>query len=94
MRHRQFIEWTRAEERRHLDVPAIAYREDGSRIGVLMSDLSYEGCRLATDKGFASGERITLVVMELGTEILAEVRWASPGKLGARFLDGALMAED
>lgn len=85
MEHRPFREWSRSEARREFDVPAVAYRPDGSRSSVVLSELSYEGCRLAASDRFDIGEELILVVLEFGTEIAATVRWAAPGELGLRF---------
>lgn len=89
MPQRALVNWTRTEERRGMDVPAIAYGQDGTRKAVVLSDLSYEGCRLSTPDEFSIGERVTLVIFELGAEIEATIRWAAPGKLGVRFSDHA-----
>lgn len=78
--------WLRAELRRPVERPAIAYREDDSRIGVLISDLSYDGCRLSADKDIQIGENLTLIVMELGAEVAATVKWAASGQVGVQFL--------
>lgn len=72
-----------------MERPAIAYRQDGARIGVVISDLSYDGCRLNTDKLFEVGEKLTLVIMDLGAEVDATVRWSASSQIGVRFLWGA-----
>jgi NOL1/NOP2/fmu family ribosome biogenesis protein len=86
MQQNKAAEWLRAELRRPTERPAIAYREDGSRIGVLISDLSYDGCRLSVSGEFAVGEKLTLVIMELGAELAAMVRWTATGQVGVRFI--------
>lgn len=80
-----FLTWARSEQRRGVEIPAIAYRQDGTRMGVLVSDLSYEGCRLAVNREVWTDKQITLVVFELGAEIDATVCWAAEGKVGLRF---------
>ena len=85
MEHRTFREWARSQDRRDIDVPAIGYREDGSRLGLVLSNLSYEGCQLKSNKEFDPGERLTLVVLELGAEVTATIRWCSDGRAGAQF---------
>ena len=89
MEHRPFLEWNRAEKRRGMNVPGVAYRADGNRSTVVVSELSYDGCRLLASDSFTVGECVTLVVMSLGAEINATVRWARQGKVGLRFADGA-----
>jgi hypothetical protein len=69
-----------------MQLPAIAYTSDGSRIGVLVSDLSYDGCCMHTEHSFSPRERFTLVVMTLGAETSDEVKWATNGKVGTRFV--------
>ena len=86
MQQRQFIEWARKEQRRQTDLPAIAYRQDGSRLGVVMSDISYEGCQLSAPDEFVVGELVTIVVLKLGAEMVAEVKWTASGKSGALFV--------
>ena len=88
MQQRQFIEWARKEKRRQTELPAIAYRQDGSRHGVVMSDISYEGCQLSAPNEFIVGEQITIVVPKTGAEMVAEVKWTASGKSGALFVQG------
>lgn len=83
--HDSFMRWARSEERRGVEIPTIAYRQDGKRVGVLMSDLSYDGCLLRAHDDIGEDEEITLVIFELGAEVPATVRWAREGKLGIRF---------
>ena len=80
-----FRAWARSEERRGVEIPAIAYRANGKRLGVLLSDLSYDGCQVTAPDELRENEQITIVIFDLGAEIPATVRWAKEGKLGVRF---------
>lgn len=73
-------------ERHAVDVPAIAFRPDGTSLSVTLRNMSYEGCLLLADAAFAIGEKIRLAVPRMG-EIRAQVRWASTeGMAGAHFV--------
>jgi hypothetical protein len=82
----------RREKRQKLDAPAVAFRRDGSRSVVLVSDLSYEGCQFSGGPVLNPEERIRLVVPYRG-DIPARVRWASSDRAGARFEPDASDAE-
>ena len=66
MEQRSFQEWARKQERRDVELPAIAYRCNGERLGILLTDLTYEGCKLLTNQEMEVGERITVLLMDLG----------------------------
>jgi PilZ domain len=74
----------RREQREAVDVPAIAFRRDGSRSVVSLSDLSYDGCQLSGGPVLSAEERIRLIVPYRGN-IGARIRWASPDRAGASF---------
>ncbi len=90
----EFLTWARAEERRDVEIPAIAYRRDGKRLGVLISNLSYDGCLIATQDEVAEGDPLTIVIFELGAEIETVVRWTKDGKLGVRFTGLPAVADE
>ena len=91
--HRRPNSWTERSERREVNLASFASRSDGTRIRVRLLNISYEGCQLATEKPLVVGERIKLGLTGLG-EILAEVRWTSKYRAGARFaLELPLLAE-
>ena len=74
----------RREARQKVDVPAVAFRRDGSRSVVAVSDLSYEGCQFSGGPVLSAEERIRLLVPYRG-DINARVRWASQESAGASF---------
>jgi hypothetical protein len=86
----QEAEFCRRQARRQdVDVAAVAFRRDGSRSVVSLSDMSYDGCQFSGGPVLGSEERIRLVVPYRG-DIGAQVRWASSDRVGARFdADGA-----
>ncbi|HEU5481829.1 MAG TPA: PilZ domain-containing protein [Sphingomicrobium sp.] len=51
---------------------------------VLVTDLSYEGCRIESSETFELGERFDLRVLGLGSAD-AEIRWTANGLAGVRF---------
>jgi hypothetical protein len=76
-----------------VNVAGIASRFDGSKVRVRVLNISYEGCQLETEKMMLVGERVKLSLPGLG-EILAEVRWTTRGRAGARFVvETPLLAE-
>ncbi|GAA3896773.1 hypothetical protein GCM10022276_14680 [Sphingomonas limnosediminicola] len=87
----------RRERRRPVDLVGLAFRPDGSRSVVEVSDISFEGCQFTGDK-FGPQEALRLVIPDRG-EMDAKVRWASNGKIGACFdsaegLEGAVSTRE
>lgn len=74
----------RHERRQHVDLNAIAFRRDGSRSMVAMSDISLAGCKLNGKSDFSPAEPIRLVVPYRG-DIGARVRWTADERAGASF---------
>ena len=75
----------RQETRRPVDMRAFAVPQGGAVAEGLISDLSYDGCRLECSPMPGEGEQLELRVMRLGV-IQAEVRWARGGRAGCRFI--------
>jgi len=59
---------------------------DGRDSDVQVADLSYGGCRIDSNDVFKAGEVVELRVVKRGM-IYAEIRWASGGRAGARFIN-------
>jgi len=79
-------ELVKRADRHEVDLPALAFRADGTSLGVTLRNMSYNGCLLAAEAAFAVGEKIRIAVPRMG-EIRAQVRWASnEGKAGALFV--------
>jgi len=53
-----------------------------------VSNLSYTGCRFDSGDKFKAGEIVELRLLKRGA-IEAEVRWATEGRAGARFIEPA-----
>lgn len=51
---------------------------------VLLTDISYGGCRLRSDTTLEPGENLRLIVPRLGA-VPAEISWVSDGFAGVRF---------
>jgi hypothetical protein len=77
--------WMKRNDRQPVDLPAVVFRGDGTRLEVRLSNMSFEGCQLECDETLQIGELIKVALPGLG-EIGAQVRWALPGRAGACFL--------
>ena len=78
--------WVKRNDRRDVDVEAVAYFADGRHRRVRLSNISYDGCQLVADEPPAIGARITLALPHMG-EVKAQIRWRSlDGRCGARFI--------
>ncbi len=74
------------EERRAVDFSGWLIRGDGSTSPFQLRDLTYAGCKIATEAPLGTGELIKLAVKERGL-VEAEVRWRRSGSAGLRFCD-------
>jgi hypothetical protein len=52
---------------------------------VLLTNFSDDGCRIEAQVNFRIGERLAIAIPRMG-QVKAQVRWALPGKAGAKFL--------
>jgi hypothetical protein len=73
------------ELRRHVNLDAVACRDDGQRYPILLTDISRDGCQFRTDEPFEKGEVIKIRHEVLG-DLIAEVRWACAGRVGTLFI--------
>jgi len=71
-------------DRRQVSLRALAIRDDGSTVEILLLDLSYEGCGIETPVELAAGEAIKLSVLRRGM-VDAHVRWCDKGRAGLTF---------
>ena len=81
----------RTEPRSAMRREALAFRPDGSRSFVSVSDMSLSGLQIEGG-AFAEGEEFRLVIPRRG-EVDARVRWASSSTAGAHF-DEDLLLDD
>jgi hypothetical protein len=84
---REISDWAPRGLRRPARLVASAQWADGTSSPVVVTNLSYSGCRLAPEQRFVRGETVRLVLPELG-QVDAHIRWVRNGKAGARFLTG------
>ena len=91
MIERSTSQWVK-RDRRPASVTGVAYRSDGAWVRVHMTNLSYDGCHLLTDKKFEFGECLTLVMPHM-QHLRAQVRWAKDGQSGVRFVPADVQAE-
>ena len=74
----------RAEERIATSSRTAAMSRDGRRRLVRLINLSRTGAMIANGDALATGERVTLQLIDHG-EVEAEVRWAEDGRAGLHF---------
>ena len=77
--------WVRRKDRHPVEIDAVVQRTDGRKQPVKLSNFSDEGCRIEGDGDYHIGERLQISIPRMG-HIKAQVRWAMPGSVGARFL--------
>ncbi|HEX3676899.1 MAG TPA: PilZ domain-containing protein [Sphingomicrobium sp.] len=80
--------WIGRKDRDEVAIDAVVHRDDGSKQGVILSNLSPDGCRIESDGDFRIGERLQIAIPSIG-QLNAQIRWALPGSAGARFLQRA-----
>lgn len=85
--------WIKRNERREVNVAAVAYLSGGTAIDVRVTNISYEGCQLEAEQGLPIGEKLKLALPRLG-EVPAKVRWSIGSKTGLYFLLEESVAEE
>jgi hypothetical protein len=80
--------WIGRKDRDEVAIDAVVHRDDGSKRGVILSNLSPDGCRIESDGDFRIGERLQIAIPSIG-QLNAQIRWALPGSAGVRFLQRA-----
>ena len=78
-------EWAGRQERHCVEIEAVAYRADGTKIPVRLTNFSERGCRINAVDDLKIGERLSIAVPRMG-QLKAKVRWALAGSAGAQFL--------
>jgi hypothetical protein len=85
---RQSMDWSaRGSPRRPVRLTASAQWANGSSATVVVTNLSYQGCQLASDQPFVKGETVRLFLPDRG-KVHAQIRWVRDGTAGARFITG------
>jgi hypothetical protein len=84
---REPIDWSDRQARRTARLQAIGVWADGSSSTVLVSNLSYDGCEMQSNRGFEQGEVVRLALPGRG-RIQAQIRWVKDNRAGAKFLTG------
>jgi PilZ domain-containing protein len=84
---REAIDWVSRGPRKSARLTASAHWPDGTTATVVVTEMSYLGCRLSGDHEFAKGETLKLFLPGLG-QVHAQIRWVREGLAGARFLTG------
>jgi hypothetical protein len=77
--------WVGRKERHPVEIEAVAYRVDGTKIPVTLTNFSEHGCRIDGGEAFQIGERLSIAVPRMG-QLKAQVRWALPDGAGVRFI--------
>lgn len=84
---RELADWLPREYRRGVSLVGSATDALGRPIRFLVTNISYAGCQILTDEDLGRGETLSMHLPNMG-EITGQVRWASGGKCGIRFLLG------
>jgi hypothetical protein len=84
---RDSSDWIARGSRKPARLTARARMPDGTKHTVVVTELSYEGCKLSSNRPFVKGQSIILSVPGRG-EIVAQIRWIRDGWAGAKFLTG------
>jgi hypothetical protein len=77
--------WIGRRDRHPVEIDAVVHRTDGTKSAVKLSNFSEDGCRIEAEEAFGIGERLQIAIPRMG-KVKAQVRWAIPGSVGARFL--------
>jgi hypothetical protein len=89
MQQRRMQGWVSRNDRHDARIDAVVHRPEGEKVSVTLTNLSYEGCRIESDKMFRIGEHVRIAVPRVGT-IDAQVRWSLEGSAGAQFTSEGL----
>jgi hypothetical protein len=84
---REAQDWVPRGRRQHARLTARAQMPDGTKHTVVVTEMSYEGCKLSSNRPFTKGETIILSVPGRG-EVFAQIRWIKDGWAGAKFVTG------
>jgi hypothetical protein len=84
-------QWVKRDDRKRASLTGVAYHSDGSWTRVHMTNLSYDGCHLLTDKPLDIGETLLLVMPQMRHQRV-QVRWSRDQESGVRFLAEAGMS--
>jgi hypothetical protein len=79
------LEWVGRKDRHVVDVDAVAYRSDGTKASVKLSNLSDGGCRIDSAVEYRVGERLQIAMPRMGY-VRVQVRWCAAGSAGAKFV--------
>jgi hypothetical protein len=90
---REQQDWLSRAARRNVSLTGSARRADGSNLRLLVSNLSYEGCTVFSEKRLLMGEVVKVTVPGLGM-LDAQVRWTAEDKAGLSFLLGKSVQEE
>jgi hypothetical protein len=77
--------WIGRKDRHPVEIETVAYRTDGTKTPVKLTNFSDQGCRIDAEHGFHVGERLQIAIPRMG-QIKAQIRWCAPGSAGARFV--------
>lgn len=76
--------WIERESRSPRWVEAILLSNDGKELPVIITNISYNGCRIRAGAKLPVGQKVDIEVPRLG-RISMEIRWAERGDAGGRF---------
>lgn len=90
---REQQDWIARSARRRVSLSGTVQRADANDVRVLVTDISYLGCKILSDTLFQTGELLAVTVPGLGT-VNAQVRWTGGDMAGLTFLVGSSVQEE
>lgn len=84
---RDSSDWLPRGRRQSARLTARALMPDGTKHTVVVTEMSYEGCKLSSNRPFMKGQSVVLSVPGRG-DIVAQIRWIKDGCAGAKFVTG------
>jgi hypothetical protein len=73
------------DTRRGVAFKGFGLLEDGTSFGLSLLDLSYDGCKIATDLALFPGLKFELAVIGFAGTVSARVMWHKDGQAGIKF---------
>lgn len=80
-------DWIERGRRQTARLTARALMPDGTKRTVVVTEMSYEGCKISSNRPFVKGQSVMLFVPGRG-EVVAQIRWIRDGWAGAKFVTG------
>jgi len=73
------------QPRREVELRGFAVLPDGTTFGIAVLNLSYDGCKVASELSLLPGLNLKVSILGLAGALDAVVRWSKDGKAGLKF---------